>query len=447
MRKIRYWIRFLRAFAAKFKYIFLGGIAIGVLFFAVVPKITGLFLPFTRGESIGYVGRFTSGELPLSIQSEVSLGLTKLIDKNEVVPGLAGSWEALEDGRVWIFRLGDYKWQDGTRVVAKDINYSFSDVTSEIVDEKTIKFLLKDPFSPFPSVMIKPAFKKGFLGTGEWKVSKITLASGGQFVESIKLINTKTLQVKTYRFYPTEETARTAFKLGEVGQLRDIVETREIRDWKTVDLTEHSRSDMYVAVFINNQDSILSDKSLRQALAYAINKEAFGKKRAISPVSPNSWAFNPQVKQYTYNPTRSRELLQSLPKDQKQNLTIKLVTTPTLLSVADKIKTDWEAVGVKTQVQVSNSPPGDFQTMLAIQEIPPDPDQYSFWHSTQTSSNITNYRNSKESQRIDKLLEEGRTTLDQESRKQIYIDFQRFLVEDSPLIFLYHPTTYTVIKK
>ena len=187
--------------------------------------------------------------------------------------------------------------------------------------------------------------------------------------------------------------------------------------------------------------------TLRQALAYAIDKDSFGKKRAISPISPNSWAFNPQVKQYSYNPARARELLKSLPKDQKDKLTIKLVTIPTLLSIADKIKTDWEAIGVKTQVQVSSNSLVDFQTMLAIQEIPPDPDQYSFWHSTQTSSNITNYRNSKESQRIDKLLEEGRTTLDQESRKQIYIDFQRFLVEDSPIIFLYHPTTYTVVKK
>ena len=447
MRKIRYWIRFLHAFLTKFKFIFLGGIIVGVLFFTVVPKITGLFLPFTRGDSVGYVGRYSPDELPLSILVEVSSGLTRLTDKNEIAPALAESWETLEEGKVWIFRLGDYKWQDGTGVVAKDINYSFSDVTSEIIDEKTVKFVLKDPFSPFPSVMIKPVFKKGFLGTGVWKVSKITLASGGRFVESLKLINTQTLQVKTYRFYPTEETARTAFKLGEVGQLRDIVETREIKDWKTVDMTEHSRSDLYVAVFINNQDLDLTDKSLRQALAYAIDKDAFGKKRAIGPISPNSWAFNPQVKQYSYNPARARELLKSLPKEQKEKLTIKLVTTPTLLSIADKIKADWEAVGIKTQVQVSNSPPGDFQTMLAIQEIPPDPDQYSFWHSTQSSSNITNYRNSKESQRIDKLLEEGRTTLDQESRKQIYIDFQRFLVEDSPIIFLYHPTTYTVVKK
>lgn len=447
MRKFRYWMRFLHALLARFRFIFLAGIAAGVIFFAVVPKITGLLLPFTRGESVGYVGRYSADELPLSIQREISSGLTKLSEKGDAQPALAENWEAHEDGRVWVFRLGNYRWQDGSKVTARDINYSFTDVNSEIVDEKTIKFVLKDPFAPFPVVMTKPVFKKGLLGTQEWRVAKITLASGGRFIESLKLVNTTTLQVKTYRFYPTEDVARIAFKLGEVNQLKDTVEVKDFKDWTTVDLTEYSRLDLYVAVFINNQDPLLSDKSLRQALAYAIDKDAFSKTRAISPISPASWAFNPQVKQYAYNQSRAKELLQTLPKEQRNGLTLKLVTTPTLMAIADKIKADWEAIGIKTQIQVSNSPPADFQTMLAIQEIPPDPDQYSFWHSTQASSNITNYRDSKESQRIDKLLEDGRRMLDQETRKQIYIDFQRFLVEDSPVIFLYHPQTYTISRK
>lgn len=447
MRKIRYWMRFFSAFLSRFKYLFLAGIVVGVVFFAIVPRITGILLPFTHGESVGFVGRFTADELPLSVQNEISQGLTRLSGKSEIAPVLAESWEVQDEGKKWIFRLGDRKWQDGTKITARDINYKFSDVTSEVVDEKTIRFVLKDPFAPFPAVMAKPVFKKGLLGSGKWKVAKIALASGGRYVESIRLVDTQTLQVKTYRFYPTEETARTAFKLGEVDQIRDLVETKDLKNWKTVDVAEYTRRDLYVAIFINNQDPVLSDKNLRQALAYAIDKDSFGKERAISPISANSWAFNPQVKQYAYSQERAKELLKNLPKEQRENLTIKLVTTPTLLEDADKIKAGWEAIGVKTQIQVSNTPPSDFQTMLAIQEIPPDPDQYSFWHSTQTATNITNYRNSKESQRIDKLLEDGRRILDQEERRQIYLDFQRFLVEDSPVIFLYYPKTYTVARK
>ena len=34
--------------------------------------------------------------------------------------------------------------------------------------------------------------------------------------------------------------------------------------------------------------------------------------------------------------------------------------------------------------------------------------------------------------------------LNKEERKELYFDFQRFLVEDTPAIFLYHPTLYTL---
>jgi len=48
--------------------------------------------------------------------------------------------------------------------------------------------------------------------------------------------------------------------------------------------------------------------------------------------------------------------------------------------------------------------------------------------------------------RYGNLLEDGRGELAQTERRNIYLDFQRFLVEDSPAIFLYHPVSYTIIR-
>lgn len=447
MFNTRYLIRFSAAFLAKFKSLFLAGALVGILIFIVVSFARPLLVVFDRGETIGIVGRFSADDLPLSIQNQISLGLTKLDERDNVLPGLAASWEVANAGRVWIFKLGDYEWQDGTKVRAKDINYKFSDANSEIIDDKTIKFSLQDPFAPFPSVVTKPAFKKGLLGAGEWRVVKFNTSKTSRFPGFIKLVNTNTQKVKTYKFYLTEEDGRAAFKLGEVDRLEEIVNPKDLKNWKRASTEENVREDLYVGVFINNQDTLLSDKSLRQALAYAINKDEFGGERAISPISPRSWAFNPQVKQYNYNIARAKELLNNLTKEQRNNLSVKLITTSNLLTIADKIKKDWEPIGVKTDIQVSNNPTENFQSLLAIQPIPPDPDQYIFWHSTQVSTNFINYRNSKESQRIDKLLEDGRRVLDQEERKKIYLDFQRFLVEDSPVIFLYHPVTYTITRR
>lgn len=450
MRQIRYWSRFLSTFWSRFRRIILAGAFFGLLLFIVLPRLGFLTAVFSPTYSIGITGRFAPEEIPLDIQKEISSGLTTITPEGEAAPALARDWHAEEEGKVWIFKLGDFRWQDGSPVEANDINYNFADVSREVLDEQTLKFILMDPFAPFPTVVSKPVFKKGFLGTGNWKVTKLELA-GGRFVEAIRLANLKTGEKKTYRFYPSEETARTAMKLGEIDELRDIVEPRDLIDWPNLEVRQILHTDRYLGIFINTLDERLKEKNLRQALAYAVDKEAFGAQRAISPIPPTSWVYNPQVKPYEYNPTRARELLGTLSKEEQEEVSLSLVTTPSLLSVADKIKEYWEAVGINTHVQVANTPPADFQTLIAIQLAPPDPDQYSLWHSTQTQTNITNYgegeEKPRESQRIDKLLEDGRRTLDREERKKIYLDFQRFLVEDSPVIFLYHPSTYTIIRK
>jgi len=131
-----------------------------------------------------------------------------------------------------------------------------------------------------------------------------------------------------------------------------------------------------------------------------------------------------------------------LSKEEKEKLTLKLSTVPLLVNVAEKIARDWGAVGVKTSVQASSGVPEVFDAFLAIFDIPKDPDQYALWHSNQNITNITNYANP----RIDKLLEDGRTQIEQTARQKIYLDFQRFLLEDAPVVFLYHPTLYTVFR-
>jgi len=169
-------------------------------------------------------------------------------------------------------------------------------------------------------------------------------------------------------------------------------------------------------------------------ICLAIDKTNLPGIRAIGPISPNSWGYNPQVKQYQKDIEKTKEA---------KDLQIKLSTLPNLLSTAEIIANDWKEAGITTEIEVVSAIPTNYQAFLATVDIPKDPDQYSLWHSTQTGTNISNYKNP----RIDKLLEDGRTELDQETRRKIYLDFQKFLVEDVPTIFLYHPTFYTIIRK
>jgi peptide/nickel transport system substrate-binding protein len=430
MLSLRYIIRLIQAFFKKFKAVIVLGIAFGVLVFIAVffmfPSISA------TEQKIGMIGRFVPEALPEEITNKISSGLTTVDVNGNVNPSLAQSWESTDGGKTWIFRLYENKkWQDGKTIKSYDVNYEFNDASLEIIDDYTIKFNLDSQFSAFPVIVSKPIFKKGLLGTGDWKVKKISLIGG--YTQRITIINNKKDKI-TYKFYPSEERLKLAFKLGEVDILHKIQEKTEFEKWKTVDISANEGTSSFVAIFFNTENEKFAEKTLRQAFNYAINKNNFGSIRALGPISSNSWAYNSQVKQYNFDAEKTKEV---------KDVAIKLATLPNLLKVAESVANDWRNSGAIVEVEVVSGMPENFDAFLATVDTPKDPDQYSLWHSTQTVTNISRYKNP----RIDKLLEDGRTELDQELRKKYYLDFQRFLVEDSPAIFLFHPTSYVISRK
>ena len=243
------------------------------------------------------------------------------------------------------------------------------------------------------------------------------------------MINSKKDKL-TYKFYPTEDRLILGFKLGEIDVINKLQDISEFVNWKKINIDHDIGWNNFVGIFLNTENEKLKEKVIRQGLNYSINKAEMGE-RALGPISPFSWGYNPQVKPYEQDKEKIKEI---------KDIEIKLSTLPNLLKTAEKIAKDWQEAGIKTEIEVVTSVPVDYDAFLATVDIPKDPDQYSLWHSTQTTTNISRLA----SPRIDKLLEDGRTELDQETRKKIYLDFQRFLVEDVPAIFLYHPTFYTI---
>ena len=441
MRNSRYFYSLILAFLSRFKWILLSGIFLGIVFFLSL-NIFGSNIYSKSREKVGMVGRFRLDNLPDSILNFVSQGLTSVGENGEILPGIASSWESKDGGKTWVFHIADKKtWQDGKNILSSDIRITFSDVKVEKPDPKTIVFKLQTPFSPFPAVLTKPLFKKGFLGTGEWKVEKVTAI--GNIVEQIKL-SKKGEKNMAFKFYPTEERAKLALKLGEVDKLVDIFNPEPFDTWKTLNIQRGVDYRRFTAVFFNtSKEKKTSDKTFRQALTYAIDKDVFPGVRALGPISPNSWAYNPQVKPYEYDLTKAKTMKNDLSKEVLNDLSINIATIPVLLGQAEKIAANWRDLGIAVNVQVVSSVPDSFDTFLAVLDIPQDPDQYSLWHSSQDVTNISNYNNP----RIDKLLEDGRTVTNLSERKKIYLDFQRFLIEDSPAAFLYHPVSYTIVRK
>lgn len=426
---LRYIIRLIEAFIKRFKGIIFIGFIIGLFVFLfltlLLPSIT------STKQKIGLVGRYTVDNLPYEILSKISKGLTETDEAGNILPSLAKSWETSDGGKTWVFTLDqNAKWQDGDKINSNEINYEFSDANIERPDDLSIKFILENQFSAFPVILTKPVFKKGLLGMGEWKVKNVSLVGG--YVQSITLVNSNKDKL-IYKFYPTEERLILGFKLGEVNIIKSLQSSLVFENWKAVKIDNEVGYNNFVGIFLNTENEKLSEKAVRQALNYAIDKN-FSNQRALGPISPFSWSYNPQVKQYQMDLEKTEEI---------ENLSIKLSILPNLLKTAEKIAEDWKKAKVNVEVEVVTSVPQDYEAFLATVDIPKDPDQYSLWHSTQTGTNISRFKNP----RIDKLLEDGRTELDQEARKKIYLDFQRFLVEEVPAIFLYHPTFYTISRR
>lgn len=416
---------------------FISGLVLSIGFFRLLPIIKQQwFIPVDR---IGMVGDFTPATLPLVIQQYISEGLTNVKPDGTLEPGLATSWAATDSAKTFIFTLRrDAVWHNGKKVTAADINYNIRNVTFSPIDQFTLRANLKAPYSAFPVVVAKPLFLNALVGFGEYRVSNIQL--NGNSITYMKLVPVKSSQAREreYRFYNTEAEAILAYKLGEVNELDDFSAPGDLANWGKSTVTAQTNYNRIVSVYFNVTNPLISDKAIRQALAYAIPYRT-DLERAYSPISKISWAYSENTKKYTFDMSAAKKLFGNT-EEGTSSAHITISTFAPYLSDAQSIAASWTALGIKTDVRVENSVPANYQVLLSAQDLPPDPDQYPLWHSTQTETNITNYANVK----VDKLLEDGRQEMDIAKRKTIYADFQRYLTEDAPAAFLYYAKSYTV---
>lgn len=437
-----FWI--LKSFTQKHQKLIFSAAFFGAVLFIFIKNFLPLLPHFKSDTRIGLVGQYTLNTLPLSIGQKISRGLTKIDPDGQVQPDLAQKWSLSEDETLYEINLKqDIFWSDNTPIKAQDLNFEIPNVQTKLIDDHTISFQLQESYAPFLSLLTRPLFSAQNLGAGKFMIKSKKYS--GQYLKSIELTNFK--ETLFYRFYPSHEAAWLGFRLGEVDQLQNLLINPLTTAWqKKVKLDSQVNYHQYLGIIFNLQNPYLSNKTLRQALAYAIeHKSADPATRALSPINPQSWAFNSKVKPYNFNSNQANELFEKFSTEAtiSGRLELRLDTSQSFLGLAENIAASWEKVlNIKTKVKVVNNIDPQYQALLIAQEIPQDPDQHALWHSTQ-NTNITHYSDLK----IDKLLEDGRKISDQDKRKEIYQDFQRFLLEDSPAIFLSYPTIYHISRK
>jgi peptide/nickel transport system substrate-binding protein len=414
-------------------------------------------------------------------------GLIRLDEHFEPKPHLAESWEGSEDGTTWRFHLRrDVRFHDGMELTAEDVAFTFGkmrelggaapfaflfqDIDVFTVEDKyTFQITLKRPLASFPKALfigILPKhrpFQDHPVGTGPFKLKsysekEVTLEANDDY-----FLGRPYLDQIQVRIYPNREAAWAKLMVGDVDFI-DFLTPDNYEILQQVPAFNFYSTPMpfYYLVAFNLNERTFRDQKVRQALNYAVNKEEIVAKVlrgqgqiAAGTIYPGSWAYNPKVKPYPYDPQKALALLKNagwadhdgdhlLDKGGKSfEFTVHVNTGDDLKQkVLLLIQQQLLDIGVKIQIRLFDATATSFLFKKQFDAHFPefmawgDPDfSYRDWHSSQIEKgvNVSSYHNTT----VDRLLEEGRTEFDQERRKAVYYQFQEEILRDPPGIFLF----------
>lgn len=446
-KRIRFYSWYTKAFIEKyFRFILLSFVIsfIGIFFIlSIYPFVNAFF--FQKKEVVGISGPYTSQNLPGEITTLISNPLVSVTPTGEIIPILADSWELLPGEKTYRFHLKkNVYWDDKKEFKARDIKFDYKGVTTKVIDDYTIEFQLDQKLYIFPVYLTKPMLRKPLHGIGgsysvqNYKVQRDRLTYLTLFPKK------KTLPLRIYRFYKTDEDLINAYKRGEITKFStsDPSVATSFNLWQNTKVQKTIDQSRIMTLFINNDSKVLGNRDARKAIAHATPMMKEYGIPASGPIPPASWAHFTDVKQYPYSLDIARELVEKV-KTGSSSASISLYTFSEYSDVAERLKESYDKAGFTTDLKLRSYIPDEFDLLLTIWDVPDDPDQYVYWHSTQTDTNITKYNSLK----ADKLLEDGRSVVNVQQRKKIYREFQKVIADDIPAFFMYYPYVYTVERK
>ncbi|HEY9891001.1 MAG TPA: ABC transporter substrate-binding protein [Candidatus Sericytochromatia bacterium] len=432
----------------------------------------------------------------------------------DLEPSLATDWKVSQDGKTWTFKLRPgVKFHDGTDFDAEAVKFNFErwwDEKNEfgyrnagksyeiwgnlfgafkgkpdsllqniVVEGKdTIKFVLKQPFSAFPSAVSSgyfgiaspAAIKKAgaqygtpssqAVGTGpfvfkEWRSGDRIVLEKNQSYWKQGLPKSNQLVMR----FITDPAARLAqLRSGTIDLTVDLVpdQLKEIQsDAKLEAVKRPSLNVGYLA--LNPSYEPLSKPEVRQAIAQAINKKEIVK-AFWSELAESTPHFTPPSLQeyqskgvtgYEFNPQAAKQLLAKAgyPNGFPLQLWYMPVSRPYFPNpkpLAEAFAADLNAIGIKVNLQTKdwaayladrNKKPGFQAFMLGWTGDYGDPDNFYYPHFGPTATqDIGNWKNDQ----VLKLLDQGRAISDKAARTKIYQQIDELLYKEAVRLPIVH---------
>ncbi|MCM8749336.1 peptide-binding protein [Thermomicrobiaceae bacterium CFH 74404] len=417
----------------------------------------------------------------------------------EVVPDLAESWEANDDLTEYTFTLKQgVKWHDGQPFTAEDVKFTFDAILNpnvnaalrgpvssidrvEVVDEYTVRFVLKRPFAPFPVMLgynqaIVPKhllegkdlnqpteFIANPVGTGPFKFKEFVQGSHLEVVANPDYFDgAPYLDGIVFKVIPDGNARVAQVRAGEVDfAVIEPPQVDALQGAENVEIREAPQVNYYFFA-VNHSVPRLQDVRVRRALSHAIDKQAIVERVlrgygqvATGPINPLLGDYyNPDVTTYEYDMEKAAALLEEagwtkgpdgiLTNASGERFTI-LFNGPKGFPVMEQVITyaqqQYQKLGIEVTLDIVDWPIHlekyrnlQYDLLMEWWITPPDPDLYDHYHS-ESAQNRWAYKNPQ----LDELLVQARSEPDRAKRVQLYHEIQKLIADDLPVIYLYYP--------
>lgn len=437
------------------------------------------------------------------IQANIFEKLTERDDNNEIVPGLAESWEFIDETTVEFKLRQGVKFHDGEDFNAEAVKMNINRILDEevaspkantldmiesvtVINDYTVQVKTKFPFSPIlvhlshsAGGMVSPkvieedyaAMKEGKavgtvvnqkpIGTGflkfeEWKPDQeITLVKNEDYWGKPVKYERAIFKVIPETATRVADLERGFIHIAEEMQATQV-ETINEGDYATIDVTQ---STGLTFIGFNVEKEPFNDVDVRKAMTMLINKQEIidgvyegYAQEAIGPLAPLAFGFSENLKPLPYDVEEATKILKEKnlegmklsfwtnDDDKRKDTAVILQSTLKELGIDMTIET-MEFGAYLDELRAGKHD----MYMLSWGNSLADGDNglYNLFHSSGKGSppNAMFFADD----RVDELLKQGREEQDTEKRRLVYEELQQLLIDEAPMMYLNHPDYLTAV--
>lgn len=413
---------------------------------------------------------------------------SRLVEADEnmqIHPGLAESWQQLDDKTMQFKLRKGIKFHNGDDFTAEDVKFSFERMMNspriafvlppieriDIVDDYTVDIVTKTPFGPLLAHLSHPALgmvskklltenpealKEKPIGTGSYKFKewiygdKLVLEKNEDFYDK----NERGLKYIIFKNVVEASNRAIGLETGEIDIATPIssVDEENIKNNPKLQLlTKPSISYTYIGM--NMTKAPLNDIRVRKAINYAIDKQAIidvilngNGKIATSPIAPGVFGFTDKTKNYEYNVEKAKELMKEAGYENGFTTSILVFSGEANTQTAEIVQAYLKEIGIDLKIEIVEVSAYWDMTERGVHNLflgswgvvtgDADYGLYAMYHSSAKGG--AGNRDFYENEKVDELLDKAKTEIDPETRKKLYEEAQILIVNDAPDVMLYN---------